>query len=32
MYRTIYQPKDVAVAYRGKLSEAEAKALQALVK
>ncbi len=32
MYKTIYQPKDVAVAYRGKLSEEEAKALQALVK
>ena len=32
MYKTIYQPKDVAVAYRGKLSEAEAKALQILVK
>jgi hypothetical protein len=32
MYKTIYQPKDVAVAYRGKLSEADAKALQALVK
>lgn len=32
MYKTIYQPKDVAVAYRGKLSEAEAKALQAFVK
>lgn len=32
MYQTIYQPKDVAVKYRGKLSEAEATALQALVK
>jgi len=32
MYKTIYQPKDVAVAYRGKLSEEEAKTLQALVK
>ncbi len=32
MYKTIYQPKDVAVAYRGKLSEVDAKALQALVK
>jgi len=32
MYKTIYQPKDVTVAYRGKLSEADAKALQALVK
>lgn len=32
MYKTIYQPKDVAVAYRGKLSEADAKTLQALVK
>ena len=32
MYKTIYQPKDVAVAYPGKLSDAEAKALQALVK
>ncbi len=32
MYKTIYQPKDLAVAYRGKLSEEEAKALQALVK
>jgi hypothetical protein len=32
MYKTIYQPKDVAVAYHGKLSDAEAKALQALVK
>jgi hypothetical protein len=32
MYKTIYQPKDVAVAYRGKLSEVEAKALQAFVK
>ena len=32
MYKTIYQPKDVAVAYRGKLSDAEAKTLQALVR
>jgi hypothetical protein len=32
MYKTIYQPKDLAVAYRGKLSEEEAKTLQALVK
>lgn len=32
MYQTIYQPKDVAVKYRGKLSEAAATALQALVK
>ena len=32
MYKTIYQPKDVAVAYRGNLNEVDAKALQALVK
>ena len=32
MYKTIYQPKDVAVAYRGKLSKVDAKDLQALVK
>lgn len=32
MYKTIYQPKALAVAYRGKLSEEEAKALQALAK
>jgi hypothetical protein len=31
LYKTIYQPKDVAVSYRGKLSEAESKALQAIV-
>lgn len=32
IFKTIYQPKDVAVAYRGKLSEVDAKALQNLVK
>ena len=32
MYKTIYQPKDLAVTYRGKLSEEEAKALQVFVK
>lgn len=32
MFKTIYQPKDIAVAYRGTLSEVDAKALQALVK
>jgi hypothetical protein len=32
MYKTIYQPKEVAVSYRGKLTEAEAKALQVFVK
>lgn len=32
MYKTIYQPKDLAVTYRSKLSEEEAKALQVFVK
>jgi len=32
MYKTIYQPKDVAVSYRGELSQAESQALQALVR